>query len=86
MTHREKSNEKLFAFLDRLRSIDWDEVKSPSFKDQSNSNSFRAIALEWIDAQSSTAIKALRSLKEQDFPMLVKVAASNGGFSYLHDR
>ncbi|KAF7789413.1 hypothetical protein EIP86_000357 [Pleurotus ostreatoroseus] len=99
MLQQEKKNHKLFAFLDEFRAFNWEDFEE-DFEDEddepdqdvndgaqdiTNGDEFVAVVSEWIEAQWSASLKALRRLTKEDFATLSQLARDNGGLAYVRD-
>ena len=100
MLQQEKKNHKLFAFLDEFRAFNWEDFEE-DFEDEddepdqdvnngaqdiTNGDEFVAVVSEWIEAQWSASLKALRRLTKEDFATLSQLPRDNGGLAYVRDR
>ncbi|KAJ3542327.1 hypothetical protein NM688_g5980 [Phlebia brevispora] len=93
MVQRETKNENLFSFFNTFRL--WNLAEDDKDPDQDGQSDHRVdsdsehlisnAAAAWIEVQYSTALKALRKLQPGEFPLLVELAAKQGGPQYLRD-
>ena len=101
MLQHELRNHKLFAWLDRFRTLNWDKCEANfggdnhDLEDESQNEDTtsiptenRSITLvtEWIEAQWSASLKDIREPIKEDFPILSRLARDNGGLEYMSDR
>ena len=83
----EKRNQQLFAFLEALRAIKWDQSTDDTVGKAPGGSKELAVAVsDWIGTQWSASLKTLRALSKEDFGTIITLAAGSGGLLFMCER